>query len=811
MSMSREVLSSTGSPEPAEGGRATIRAAAMGRGAPDLALTPHDVDWRRYVSSLKRFKWLVLGVTVVGTAAGIVATRLLRSVLPAYETEGVLWIDQTTSRPKNEAPQGPQGPIGSGQLFGSGGWVDLLRSGVVLERVARDLRLYLAPNALSDSLTFASFDLKDDVQGGDYTLTVDATGQSFQLWARGAGMVQQGALGDSVGAALGFAWVPPRGELKPGRTLEFTVTTPSQAAVQLAKDLNVSTDLDGSFVTVSLRGADPVLITDIVNAVADRCVVVAADLKREKLKELTKILGDQMEHARAGLRAVEAELKRFRVGAVLELSQGERPVTTNLQHAPDPVFASYFDMRGQRDDLRHDREAITRVLSQPVDSRLPLDALELIPSVQHSTEVTRALADLTAKQAELRALLYHYTDKHPPVQNLKDQIRVLEQHTLPTLLRALVASLAGRESDLSQRVDSATRALRQIPPLAIEEARLERDVTSAELLFTNIQGRYEEARLAEVSSLPDLRLLGRAAVPHLPVTHYAPFLILLSFVGSFGVSLLGAVVLDRVDRRIRYPEQVTEAMGLTILGVVPHLPRAKGAADGHNAGPVIEALRGIRLSVLHAHGAGPVLITVSSPGRADGKSFVASNLALAFADAGHRTLLIDGDVRRGGLHRALGAARKPGLTDALAGRAGSDQVVQPTASPALSFIGCGTRTQAGAALISAAGMPRLLGELRGSYSVIVVDSPPLAAGVDAYVLGTLTGAMLLVLRTGVSDRELAEAKLDVLDRLPIRVLGAVLNDVRADGVYRYYSYYLAGYELKDEIDPARHTVLHGPK
>jgi capsular exopolysaccharide synthesis family protein len=295
------------------------------------------------------------------------------------------------------------------------------------------------------------------------------------------------------------------------------------------------------------------------------------------------------------------------------------------------------------------------------------------------------------------------------------------------------------------------------------------------------------------------------------VTHYAPFLILLSFVGSFGVSLLGAVVLDRVDRRIRYPEQVTEAMGLTILGVVPHLPRAKGAANGHDAGPVIEALRGIRLSVLHAHGAGPVLVTVSSPGRADGKSFVASNLALAFADAGHRTLLIDGDVRRGGLHRALGAARKPGLTDALAGRASSDQVVQSTASPALSFIGCGTRTQAGAELISAAGMPRLLGELRGSYSVIVVDSPPLAAGVDAYVLGTLTGAMLLVLRTGVSDRELAEAKLDVLDRLPIRVLGAVLNDVRPDGVYRYYSYYLAGYELKDEIDPARRTVLHGPK
>jgi polysaccharide biosynthesis transport protein len=773
----------------------------------------HDVDWRRYVSSLKRFKWLVLGVTLGGTAAGVVATRLLRPILPAYQTDGVLWIDQTASRAKNEVPQGPQGPIGSGQLFGSGGWVDLLKSGVVLEQVARDLRLYLDPREAADSAAFATFGLKDEIQAGIYTLTVDKTGRSFELSADGVGVLQKGAVGDSVGAVLGFAWVPPAAELKPERSLTFTVTTPGQVAVQLAKSLDVSADLDGSFVTVSLRGADPVLITDIVNGVADRCVAVAADLKREKLQELTRILSDQMDHARAGLRAAEAELKRFRVDAVLQLSQGAAPVTTNLQHAPDPVFASYFDMRGQRDDLRHDREAILRVLNEPSDSHLSIDALELIPSVQHSTEVTRVLADLTAKQAELRALLYHYTDKHLPVQRLRDQVQALERVTLPTMLRALVASLAAREGDVAQRVDSATRSLREIPPLAIEEARLERDVTAAELLFTNIQGRYEEARLAEVSSLPDLRLLDRATVPQLPVIHFAPFLILVAFLGSFGASMLGAVVLDRVDRRLRYPEQVTEAMGLTILGVVPHVPRDSDRRKSEEgAGPVIEALRAIRLSVLHAHGAGPVLVTVSSPGRADGKSFVSANLALAFADAGHRTLLIDGDVRRGGLHRALRANRKPGLTDVLAGRAAPEQVVQQTtANPALSFIGCGTRTHAGAELISAAAMPRLLQDLRANYGVIVMDSPPLAAGADAYVLGTLTGAMLMVLRTGVSDRELAEAKLDVLDRLPIRVLGAVLNDVRPEGSYRHYSYYLAGYELQDELDPAQPTVLHRPE
>ena len=204
-------------------------------------------------------------------------------------------------------------------------------------------------------------------------------------------------------------------------------------------------------------------------------------------------------------------------------------------------------------------------------------------------------------------------------------------------------------------------------------------------------------------------------------------------------------------------------------------------------------------------------MTVTSPGRSDGKSFLASNLALAFADAGSRTLLIDADVRCGRLHRVLNLARKPGLTDLLAGQAAGEQVLQATAYPTLTFLGSGTRTHAGPTLISSAMLPRALAALRPGYDVIIVDSSPLAAGADAFALGTATGSMLLVLRTGVSDRELVQAKLEVLHCLPIRLLGAVLNDVRPGGVYRYYSYYLEGYEAKDEPAEAAGQVLQAPE
>ena len=163
-------------------------------------------------------------------------------------------------------------------------------------------------------------------------------------------------------------------------------------------------------------------------------------------------------------------------------------------------------------------------------------------------------------------------------------------------------------------------------------------------------------------------------------------------------------------------------------------------------------------------------------------------------------MLIDGDVRRGTLHRLLGGSRKPGLTDYLAGSASRESIVQPTGYPSVSFIASGTRQHTSPELLGSPALLELLAAMRPTFNVILMDSPPLGAGIDPFVLGTATRNMLLVLRTGSTDKELARAKLDALDRLPIRLLGAVLNDVPEIGMYyRYYSY-LSGYATEDEQD-----------
>ena len=217
----------------------------------------------------------------------------------------------------------------------------------------------------------------------------------------------------------------------------------------------------------------------------------------------------------------------------------------------------------------------------------------------------------------------------------------------------------------------------------------------------------------------------------------------------------------------------------------------------------MESLRTIRLNLLHAYGsAGPMVVTVSSPGSGEGKSFVVSNLALAFADQGLRTLVVDGDIRRGTMHHLLKLERKPGLTDLLAGDAADEDVIRKTAHERLDCIPSGTRMRNGPELLGSPAMRQLLARLRTAYDVILLDSPPLAAGVDPFVLATVTANLLLVIRTGRTERAVAHAHLDNLTRITTRVLGVVLNGISEPSVYRYYQY-LPGYDSGPEEETVK--------
>ncbi len=750
-------------------------------------------DLRRYLAALLRRKWLILAITAAGTAAGFGATRF---VAPDYLAQATLWLQAGSGGAGGGGRQ--TGPIRPDELLAWSAWVDLLRSFVVLDEVVRRERLYLVPENAVDSSLFKGFVLKQQFVPGQYSLQLAAGGKEFVLLRAGQ-QLQRAAVGDSLGQAAGFEWVPGAAALRGRREVRFAVGTPREAALQLGSRLRSILPQQGSFLRLELQGKDPVQTAATLNAIADRFVEVAADLKREKLTQLSVILRDQLNSSYADLGRAESALETFRVHTITLPTEEATPVAPGLEQTRDPVFRTFFDMRVQRDQLDHDRQAIQRVLAQP-DTQFSAVQLEAVESVRESAELTAALKDLTEKEADARAMRLQFTDQHPPLQRLQAEIDQLRRRTIPELAGQLSADLGERVRDMDSRIGSASRELQQIPTRVIEEARLRRDVTIAENLYTTLQQRYEEARLAELSAIPDVGILDRAAPPENPLKDRAMMLLFGGLFGGLGGAIGLVLLLDRFDRRVRYPEQVSTELGLPILGALPRLKKSGSGTDPDSELAVVEALRSIRLNLVYAYGAaGPLVLTVTSPGSGDGKSFVASNLALSFADAGHRTLLIDADIRRGALHRVLGLQRKPGLLDLLEGHAAREAIIQQASIKGVDFIACGTRRNAGPEMLASATMSQFLIGLRSTYGVIIIDSAPLGAGVDPLVLGTLTGNLLLVLRTGVTDRALALAKLQAASRLPIRILGAILNDVspRSQYGYGYYSY-LPGYGTSEE-------------
>jgi polysaccharide biosynthesis transport protein len=772
--------------------------------ATSLGPTPNVApasDWQQYMASIARHRWIVLAVTIVGTALGVAATRFLP---PKYAARAILWIDATVDERGRE--------VVADQLVGTPSWTELVTSNAVLDSVVQRHRLYLEPRTPTDGAALSNLRLSGRPVPGEYQLRVDESGEAFTLSYDGDHVLQRGKRGDIVGVPYGFTWAPPGEALTPGREVRFTLVTPYDATLRLAKALKVRREAGSSFLRIELRGSDPTTTTATVNSVAERVVSVASELKREKFGELAKILGEQYAHAQRGLSSAEASLTVFRTRAAERLRREGLPNVSALDAREDPTSQSSITLRVGMEQMRRDRAAIQDALRGP-DGAARTQALAAIGSVRESPELTAALAELTEKQAELRALKYRYTDESAPVRQARTDMETLEKQTVPRLAQTLVAELSKREATTVPRVDSAFRDLREVPARALAEARLERNLENAEALFSTVGQRYEAARLALLSSLPDVRILDAAAMPFRPATSFAPLLIILSVITSLGLAVIGVTIRDRVDSRVRYPEQITREMRLPILGALPHVGSRfpyvtqkfpQGARDPSI--DAMEALRGLRVRVLHAHGSdGALPLTITSPAPGEGKSFVSVNLALSFAYAGYKTLLIDGDVRRGALHRSLNGQQRPGLTDVLAGECTLEAAIQSTEYPSLTFLSSGTRMQRAPELLMAPKLREHISRLREAYDVILVDSPPLTAGIDPLVLGTATGNLLVVLRQGSTDLPLAVTKLEVADSLPVRTIGAVLNDVRGRTAFRNYTYDASDY-VEEELATTASTT-----
>ncbi|HVX39479.1 MAG TPA: polysaccharide biosynthesis tyrosine autokinase [Gemmatimonadaceae bacterium] len=745
--------------------------------ATPLAVHDAGIPWARYLAAIWRYKWLVMLTLLLGAAGGFAAARRVR---PSYEAHATLWV----STDRRGGPQFGQ----SEELVNNSSWVDLLRSYSVLERAARRSGIFVVPAASRDRALFSGFALRDSTRSGAFVLRVDPSGARYTLSTAGGATIETGAAGDSIGRSLGFLWQPPADQLTAGSEHAFSVRSLRDAANDIASRLTTIQPDNTSFIRLTLTGGDPVATAAQLNILTEEFIATSTDLKKRTVVAQTATLLQQRSAAQASLASAEAALARFRVASATLPSDAN---TATPRSASAPILNQYLDARTELDGIERDQAMLQDVVARLRASEDAVDFVLTLPTLAvRAPEVRAAVLDLSAKDTALRAARARYTDEHKIVQDLVAQANDLRLNTIPRLVAARQDQMARRARELQSTIGATAQELEGIPPRTLEELRLRRNVTLAEGLFGKVEAEYESAQLAEAGMVGDVSVLDRAvAASRTPTNRALQALLLFTTLGG-GAGLALALLLDGTDKRLRYTDQIRDDLDLWVLGTVPRLRRRKSGASIQSA-QLVESFRSIRVSVMYALGAdAPVQLAVTSPNVGDGKSLVAANLAISFAEAGYRTLLIDGDIRRGTLHDLFGASRRPGLLDCLATGLSLDEAVIRTAITNLSFLPSGTRYRQGPEMLAGPGLVRLVAAARTTHDVIIIDSPPMGVGSDALWESVAAGAVAIVLRLNASDRKLARAKLEMLDRLPVQVLGAVLNDCPMPDQTEY-SHYLS--------------------
>jgi capsular exopolysaccharide synthesis family protein len=284
---------------------------------------------------------------------------------------------------------------------------------------------------------------------------------------------------------------------------------------------------------------------------------------------------------------------------------------------------------------------------------------------------------------------------------------------------------------------------------------------------------------------------------------------------------VGAAFLrDYVDDSLKGVDDVERQSGAPLIGVVPHVPSARGIGEhaGRNGqrsylvtlddpkAPSSEAYRTLRTNLLFMSVSGPVgKLLVTSPVAGEGKTTTAANLAVVLAQAGQRVLLVGADLRRPSVHRHFGVSNRIGLSSVLSGQASLLEAVNDPRIRGLRVMSGGPIPPNPTELLGSLAMKDFLDQAAQVTDWVILDAPPVLGLADAAVLATLCDATLFVVNESTNRRVLAHAR-DQLAKVRARVVGTVLNNFGPAFSYYYSDYYAYTSQYYLEPEPANGKV-----
>jgi tyrosine-protein kinase Etk/Wzc len=473
-----------------------------------------------------------------------------------------------------------------------------------------------------------------------------------------------------------------------------------------------------------------------------------------------------------------------------------------------------------------------------------IDAYRDFDLEQKTRQARKTLEDISSRKDEvdgnmsaLERQKRDYVEKHPRAglgDALANQLADMEVQK-----RELLEKYTPNYPDvvsLQQRIDAVQAKLAQIPAEEMQLAGISRELRMQEDLYTTLNKQYEEAKLGVSSTVSFVNVVDSPVPNSVPVSPNRRLNLTVGTILGLFLAVVVVFLLENLDVSISTIEDIENFIKLPVLGIIPHIMSEKPLdnwltnifkkerytveafrsvliVNRRYASSVIESYHTLRTNIMsHLDSREGVSLVFSSAGAAEGKTLTSVNFALASANSGLKTLLVDSDLRRPAINQIFGTRKEPGLSDVLAGKADWHEAVLESADfimggldfdqlmhfpgiENLKIMNCGTQPGNVIDILDTSDWDELMGELKGEFDMVIFDAPPVLLFVDAVMIAKhAADGVVLVYKAGKIARGALKRASDQITGANAKMIGVVLNGVRAAEMGPQYGYYYKEYD-----------------
>jgi len=576
--------------------------------------------------------------------------------------------------------------------------------------------------------------------------------------------------------------------------------------------LRVEPVKNSHLVSVGFVSPSPELAAKIANGVSEAFIDFGMETRVGTSENAGDFLTEQIATLRTDVADLEHRLQQYGESKEIIPTSGETNTTVtaleDLQRSYSAAQADRAEKEGAWTALRTTPDsAVTQVIQSPLIEKLTSETASL---ERDQAEMARrfkpewpALERLTSKLEQSR-------------KRLDEETSLMATSARKSAEGAYRAALE-RERNLQGMLDSQKHVAMKLSVDSIEYTNLRNEVTKKRETLNELLKRQSEITLS--SHLKDTRqsntrVIDPATIPRDPYRPNKKVNLMLGLMTGLALGAGLAFAIEYLDNTVKSAEEIRRYTGYAAIGIIPEhtasgpRPMRKGAPlPEMNADLVThedprsqlaEAYKELRTATLLASPDQPprtILVTSCLP--QEGKSQTSLNLGIALAQAGKRVLLVDADLRRPRLHKALGVDNERGISTYLSGNSPVKPLIRTTGVPGLDVLTSGPIPPNPSELLGSRNFLALVQEFAesGGYDHLIFDSPPLLSVADPIVVATVLDGTILVVQSGQTPRDALMRGAGKLHQANVKVLGAVLNSV-TDGDRSYY--YRSRYRYEPE-------------